>query len=1241
MFRRFAIIFCLLIFSLFALVSPPKTYALLSQEQSQCLGKELAEYMNEVIDLVQTNNLTNIRLLTPVFNIGSANFPPIYSAMVANGANFADLYGVAANAYNTQGKTITQHIDENMDASPELRGRRVVVTEFGIDPFPLRRSTESVTPAERALLASEIAEMKGNSKYIAATLFSSFGANPGNPDTGFQFNWMTDPQITTACGGSCDKIGINYANFYNDVLDHSRARGLGMRYVTDIAAPDTFVGIKTAIESGLTPILRLGLGETAYGFEDPEVLLIFLKRLNELGSPIYVPAGPNEPESEPWVAPNCGIEIETNPGDGIIEDQCRDTEWNLGDEFHSLRPYPGCPQKPGISNADYYMCGHDLIARSRITLTRGAPLPPGIVEKQCIESGDQIRCDYEIVAPEPGSTATTVGKVGVRVDLTDAQLPIMGLTQKPSGSTVFPDFGRNNIKDLRLQNQISDGQKMNGFVSWYLNGTIAKAEGTLLVNEEDKDYLSKDSQKKVVNYAGPLRKLLPWRIQTGQQIKQIDDSNAEIRHNQIAACVIEADIPGIGGIFGLPIPCYDSEPFKKLFGEIFKNVGEVGGGPLGGIFGGISEKIGKLVGLGIDQLIGDGIIKEKRIEQWTGNNRKPPTEELYPSFKPYDTDYKQWRGEICFGAFEFQGVRIPWRVCGDSPTEPNYWANLFPYIPLSSTEDAAGSVEADTFGTIQTSTEVTLSNVTFVAKKIGDYEYTTDGKYKTLYFPHMEESAQLGTLLQSTFKPTSVEGFDGGVARELFPTGRCEQLESRSGPGDDLIGGGPGDKKDEVGGWLGGGPERAGDIQSIEGDLVYEGSFSCVFESPTSLTNRERQCMTSCRLRGIPAGSTEEDFCRPGCTFSPGNCEVEVTPAVSIFTRVPYAEEVWSRFVNGTMSIFKRMYPKIEENAPIDEIKDIPASTNATYTQEGADEVAAGDPSENRDGKRAQIFFPHIGSIQDYFLQGIQKALRPFDLSEPPAVGNVSTDDATVGAGCKGRTDCRSTVWEGRPVGSWPAPIQTAFRDASAKFNVPVCVLTSIASIEGSRITALTNEQAALITSAWGPDQVNTLKNITVQLPDGGTRSLYDQAYCNANSASAQGMMQMRSGEWSRHQSASGSRYPNPCNARDSIFAAAEFIIKERLPNYGITDFSSTRAYCATGETYSGSCYLENPSGTQNATVNAACRNLGTNYCDFIANHCGRTFPTGVKTCWQLVNPHLAYQGDACFLTQDQLQSRP
>jgi len=226
-----------------------------------------------------------------------------------------------------------------------------------------------------------------------------------------------------------------------------------------------------------------------------------------------------------------------------------------------------------------------------------------------------------------------------------------------------------------------------------------------------------------------------------------------------------------------------------------------------------------------------------------------------------------------------------------------------------------------------------------------------------LFFAHMEESTELAKLLQSTY--ISKDGdWSGTATTGISPTDACDLTNIRSNPGDDLFAG------------------------EITGTLSYSAEFSCDFDT--------------------------DDFTD---TYSPG-CNKEVLASLSLITETPKADEAWSRLVAGPSGIFKRIFPKIGEGGAILGLLDIPGATNVTYSGDGL--VYAGNPGNERSGESAELYFPHVGGISEYFLKGIQTILRPKGFGEQiisgapgtfPSSGEIDCDQSAPEVSLKGTVD--------------------------------------------------------------------------------------------------------------------------------------------------------------------------------------------------------------------------------------------
>lgn len=289
-------------------------------------------------------------------------------------------------------------------------------------------------------------------------------------------------------------------------------------------------------------------------------------------------------------------------------------------EFHSLRPYQKSPCNSQTSDLASF-CGNNLTLKETVEKT----YVPG--DPNCELVDDKIKCTYKI----------SVNKT-ITIDLSNASLPIMGNTELVTNYEGKAD-------------QLTDAQKVNEYVSWYLNGVTNKAEYTFLDSEKKEDL------DKIINFSGPLKKLLPEKIQREARVDTIKSAK-ETRHDQIVGCVYN-----LRGLFkvGQIVECYPKTPEKSYV----------------------------------------------RLSDWQKNNHMPPNEEDYKKFSDYWTDYKRWRGKSCITILGFN-------LCIDNPLKPNYWGNLFQNIPFSSTEDRKGRVMIDNISSAtQDSSKIKVTKVNF------------------------------------------------------------------------------------------------------------------------------------------------------------------------------------------------------------------------------------------------------------------------------------------------------------------------------------------------------------------------------------------------------------------------------------------------------------------------------------------------------------------------------------------------
>lgn len=556
-------------------------------------------------------------------------------------------------------------------------------------------------------------------------------------------------------------------------------------------------------------------------------------------------------------------------------------------EYHSLRPYPACPWDGVIKNTAK-ICGNSVVVNDAINV----PAPPGF--SGCTPDAQNITttCHY-----------TFDRYANVQIDFSKAELPILGNTE---------DVSNRDSQTDKLTNE----QKVNNYVSWYLNGVNNRAES--MFNSAN----SAEAVRSIVDLSGPINKLLPQGIQWIQKEKTVNraagiSSSGTIpptQHNQIAACTYGIKVQWCIPIFG----CFPPDPIV----------------------------IGDIPAPCNDKSIASIAKLSWRLKDWLGKFPPDISDVVkFPTFQDYYKAYQEWRGKICLEIVIpsippiptfLQGQRII--LCGDDPggiLKPNFWSNLFPYIPYSSTEDRVGKAEITAPADISGG-DVNVTNIQFNGGNGQPVEP------KNLFFAHTEELVKLSGLLQKTF---ATRGASDALVKDIKKPdvgNNCKILDSRSNPGDNLLPGQP-------------------DTTS-SGILSYSIAFNCTFD--------------------IATGSTTQ------------SCTKNISVPLSVETFVPNINTIWARLVGGASSVFRRIYPKTGDGGIINKIKDTPGSAQVSYSLNNAT-----DSDITLKKNSGEIYFPHVGALQEYFLSGIQKALRPKGFSESSNISGSGSGTGTCPAG--------------------------------------------------------------------------------------------------------------------------------------------------------------------------------------------------------------------------------------------------
>lgn len=580
-------------------------------------------------------------------------------------------------------------------------------------------------------------------------------------------------------------------------------------------------------------------------------------------------------------------------------------------EFHSLRPYQAAVC--GDANKALY-CSNELKFIESFDLTSKCDL-------------DGHTSDFDC---DPNFN---VDEHNLYVELTDSMFPIMGNTEQVKSHSGVEEF--------------DDAQKVNEYASWYLSGVNNRAE------------YGENTDDRVVNFSGPIQKLLPSVIQDAQRISTIasasalttyidEDTQEEVKdkpqnHNQIVVCG-DSNLGWFGNLLNIgkitPVPCYGGKEKFRLKDEGLMGDEGWDGGDLSD-FNGLFNRIGT-----------DIWNKRTPPLPWADKNGDP-----FESQQAYQKAYNEWRGESC--------AKIPFidlLLCIDNPFVPNKWADLYQYIPLSNTTDKKGAERI-------LDVMFKPSNGTEIANEKYD---EANKKSAPLYFAHTEEVKESSKLLNTTYLP---KDYKSEPLPETTEKNVCSAVNVRTNKGDNLF---PGD--------------RAG----TKDEIVIPG-----------VTYDITQVLCKVTKTVVKVCPPKSNKCFDEIRYT-HHCNAEVILVVPTDIKVPNADEIFSTTVADSGSTFRKIFPKVEEGAPVTCIADIPAVTGVTYNAErsetpnrGTLEFKVKSYPEDGAGDNPELTFPHIGSVYEYFLKGIQTALRPKGYGEPIANGNCVTEETPEVGQCK------------------------------------------------------------------------------------------------------------------------------------------------------------------------------------------------------------------------------------------------
>lgn len=589
------------------------------------------------------------------------------------------------------------------------------------------------------------------------------------------------------------------------------------------------------------------------------------------------------------------------------------------------------------------------------------------------------------------------------VDLADSMFPIMGNTEQVQNSQTNTDT-------------FTDATKVSEYASWYLNGVNNRAEYGDTKNTNDE----------IATFSGPIQKIMPQVILEAQRITTINSITDNVpqdpededsppapqpgNHNQIVVCYTKpvpllpywlTNIFGIGAV-GIgrakPEECYNS-PNR---GTVLRLSSWDNNPFLSSIDNTIRGFLAKLLPPDIlSQLLGSAFLDHwpKKIPPlpWSDKDGKP-----FASPELYQKAYNEWRGQLCaFVTLPIVGKQL---LCAGLPgVTSNDYADLYPFVPLAQTVDKKGAEF--------------ISDVQF--HPAGDTQISGQTYGKTLnaplYFAHTEEVKDLSHFLNKSYTP---KGVDSVPLPDSTGTNKCSSVLVRTNQGDNLF---------------------PGYQHGIEVDDV-------------TYTITQARCTETVTWEPC---SSREGLCKHDNL----SCPAEVLIQIKTGTKTPFAKEIFSSTVADSGSTFRRIYPKVGNGAPVNCIADIPTVTNVTYSPKSTLDSGGNwtfkvknypaDGGATPDSP--QLTFPHIGSVYEYFLKGIQTALRPKGYGDPGPISGQDCSNIACGelpALPKASGSCNLGGVSSR-VGEIPQSLKDIISAAAQTYKTPPNLILGIMYGEG------------------------------------------------------------------------------------------------------------------------------------------------------------------------------------------------
>jgi len=348
---------------------------------------------------------------------------------------------------------------------------------------------------------------------------------------------------------------------------------------------------------------------------------------------------------------------------------------------------------------------------------------------------------------------------------------------------------------------------------------------------------------------------------------------------------------------------------------------------------------------------------------------------------------------------QLSNVTPPVAICGgaiDSPGESRLW---FPHIrliaALSTIAQSLFNPKPSTLvkNTAPSNREPSLKNPTVVTTRIEEHQGANDGTTV------VNTSDNNSSLIVGREAPAPLYSFGNTSDDNPYnDSAQCRIDNTFSNPGDDLVG------------------------PKITGSLYYTQKYEytaqskpagCIADGSAYPADRSRLCCSGIYQSNLLCGKLED-------------VRIPTKGKIAVFVKNPLVEYIYNSLVAGSDSLFKRFMPgdKTQKFEEIGTPVTFDASATSANHGDSQTELAVGGDT----GATPTLYVPHLGSLKKYWLDDLQKALRP------KTIGATTTSEVGTRGQCN---------YSGGAVNG-------AIQNASSKYKVPASLLQAIFEIEGA-----------------------------------------------------------------------------------------------------------------------------------------------------------------------------------------------